>query len=110
MTDKVHDGTPNYSRPSLCFDCTKAHVFRGHGVSSLRVRCQAAYEDPIEIKDVITTCSDHQSRNSQDLHELKKIGYVLETRKGKPIGFVSPAEFKKHVTDGIVDGNKDDDY
>lgn len=103
MTDKVRDGTPYHGGKGLCHSCKHSQVFRGGPESDITVRCQTFYEQPIFITRPVVECSDYASKVDKSLYEMKQIGWVLATKNGKTIGFVSAREAKKKSEDGEID-------
>lgn len=88
---------------SLCFGCRNGQVVKGLQASDLSIRCMAAYEQVIYIRKPVAECSEFSERTGQTRKEMEKIGWILETKKGRPIGFVSPIEHKWRADSGVVD-------
>lgn len=111
LTLKVEGGTPNHSKPSLCNNCKNSHITQGERTSDITIWCQAMFEKPVQIMTKIVTCNSYAAIKDQSLSEMQKIGYILETRKGKPIGFVSRSEHLSNTRNDDADVDKhDDDY
>src|SRR6267378_6772920 len=91
---KVRGGTPIHGERSLCFSCRNSQVIQGQAVSGLRVFCQAVYQEPLQMLRPVVECSDWARRTDQSKKDMEKIAWVLETKRGKPIGFVSALEHK----------------
>jgi hypothetical protein len=111
LTVRVKDGTPNHSGKSLCMSCKNAHIMQGDRTSDLTIWCEAMFEKPIKIESKIIDCGSHKANKDASFSEMQKIAYVLETKKGKPIGFVSMAEHKQNIKNDAPDvDTHDDDY
>lgn len=104
MKFKILNGTPNHTDPSLCFSCSNGHVIQGQTTSNMQVRCLAHISgSPIRISEAIVRCSEYSRRWDTSLRDMKEIAYVLLTKKGKPIGFVSSREAKSKMGSGDAD-------
>lgn len=99
---KIFQGTPQHGR-SLCFECSNAHIIQGQAVSDLRVRCSASWDNPIWITRPVSECNEFERRMSQNKNEMEKIAWILETRKGKILGFYSAVEHKHRARTEEID-------
>lgn len=73
----------------LCGTCQNAHIthdFDGKEV----VMCHAirAYT----VTRPVAECSDHLSKNQMTDWEAKQIGWILESKNGRVIGFKAPSK------------------
>lgn len=100
---KVLNGTPIHEGISLCDTCTEAHRVKGTSFSHNTTTCMVVYSKPREINFRVTECSSYNKINDPDLKEMKQIGWVLATRKGRVIGFLNPTEAKAKEADGSID-------
>jgi hypothetical protein len=91
---KVFQGTPDHSGPGLCFGCRYAQVIQGQQISDLTVWCEAHFERPKRIPRPVVSCTDFKRRDEQTRGEMEKIAWILESKRGKVIGFFQPAEHK----------------
>jgi hypothetical protein len=108
MKFKILNGTPNHSEPSLCFSCANGHVVQGQAISNFSVHCMVSMSgNGILIKGPVTHCSDYGRRWDQGLREMKEIAHILITKKGRPVGFVSPTEAKNRIKEGTADNTDD---
>lgn len=105
---KVQGGTPIHGERSLCFTCAEAHVLQGQAVSDLTVICRATYDHPLTLTKPVVECSEYVRKNSQDRRDMERIAWILETKKGRPIGFVTPLEHKHRSRNGDVDEPEED--
>lgn len=106
---KVIDGTPQHSeKNSLCFRCRNAHVKKGMQASDLTIHCLVSYENPVPIRKPIVECTEFSERTGQTRKEMEKIAWILETKRGRPIGFFNPLDHKWRAKSGEVDDEDDD--
>lgn len=102
MTNKVRGGTPHHGGPGLCHSCKNSLVFRGAAESEVTVLCNAL-EKQFVVRVPVVECSSYANKLEKSEWEMKQIAWVLSTRNGKPIGFVSPREAQKKSRDGEID-------
>jgi hypothetical protein len=105
---KVHGGTPIHGERSLCMGCRHAQVVQGQQVSDLRVWCAVIFDNPKPMHRAVVECSDYARKTDQSRKEMEKIAWILETRKGRPIGFVSALEHKYRVGKEDLDEPEED--
>lgn len=97
----VEGGTPANTK-RLCESCAYGQVLKSDNSHEL-VYCHASgwQVTPIHIR--VVECSKYISQTEQSLRAMEKTAWVLETKRGQAIGFVSPAEFRKrHMDEEIV--------
>lgn len=94
---KVHGGTPIHGERSLCFSCRHGQTIQGQAVSDLTVFCHINFEHPLRMPRAVVECTDYSRKTGQSRKEMEKIAWVLETKKGRPIGFFNPTEHKYRV-------------
>lgn len=99
---KVFDGTPKHEG-SLCFGCVHSQVVKGQQVSDITVYCQVCCEFPRVVPKPVAECSEFRRKTDGTRDQMEKMAWILETKKGRPIGFVNPIEHKYRVKDGTVD-------
>ncbi|SRR6266702_3088608 len=104
---KIINGTPNHGEKPLCFRCRNAHITKGQQVSDIRIRCLTNYEQPIWIRKPVIECSEFEEKTGHKRSEMEKLAWILETKKGRPIGFFNPLEHKWRAKSGEAD--EDDD-
>lgn len=110
MSIKVRGGTPYHGGNGLCHSCKFSHVFRGAADSDTTVFCHfGAAFNPLRIHKPIVECSDYANKLEKDKYELEKIAWVLATKNGKPIGFISSREARFKSKSGDIDKFEDDD-
>lgn len=83
---KIREGVAR----GLCGTCREAHINvddRGEQI----VLCTAPYNMGYLVRRPITSCNDFVERNTgMDKDEAHRIGWVLESKGGRLIGFVAP--------------------
>lgn len=104
MRLKMHQGTANTSRPSLCYSCRKAHRVRMAHTNEEVVRCGYNYEHPLTIRGVVAECSLYDNKTHPTLADMREIAWRISSDKHRAIGFQSPAEFKKATKEEGGDG------
>jgi len=85
----------------LCGQCQNAIVRQDEGASEPVVTCMAYYGPSRDINKPVESCSSFEARGKNTLEEMKRVAWILEVKKGKPMGFKNPDEAKemKLVTD-----------
>src|SRR2546425_7635677 len=91
---KVIDGTPIHSGNSLCHRCEEGQIIKGQQVSDETVICHESYYRPFRIIRPVVECNRFRERMTKSKGEMEKIAWVLETNRGRPIGFFNPIEHK----------------
>lgn len=92
---KVYDGTPKHGGKGLCHSCRYSHVYRGTAESNVHVICKANEIKPFEVEEPVADCSEYLCKTSKALWEMERIAWVLATKNGKTIGFISAREARK---------------
>ena len=105
---KVVGGTPDHS-DSLCFRCAHAHIYQGHAVSDLNLRCLVDYDNSFSIHSKIVECNKFYAKRDKTESELNKMGWVLEIRRGRTVGFFPPEEHKARLDSGEAEKTDHDD-
>lgn len=98
---KVIDGTPDHSK-SLCLKCDNGAVRKGQQVSDITIHCRVCCERPMPITRPIVECTEFRERHNNTRTQMERIAWVLETKRGRPIGFFNPTEHTKRVDEGIA--------
>lgn len=77
----------------ICGTCMSAQIIvddSGHET----VFCHQFMDKPFSVPRPVLTCSRHISRTDMTLHEAKDLGWVLNVRGGRVIGFEPPTREK----------------
>ncbi len=80
------------STGSLCSRCRRGSVIFGEAKSQGKTFCNEIGE---WIYFKVTECSDFFDRSDKTVEEFKSAAWILETGKGRTIGFVSPEARRK---------------
>jgi len=97
----VEGGTPANTK-RLCDSCSHGQVLRTESSQEI-VYCNVSIREAIPIHVRVVECSKYRPLSVQSLLEMEERAWILESKRGQPIGFVSPAEFRKrHVDEDIV--------
>lgn len=97
----VEGGTPADTK-RLCDSCSHGQVLRTESSQEI-VYCNVSIRQAIQIHVRVVECSKYSSIGEQSIWAMEKSAWILETKRGQPIGFVSPAEFRKrHEDEDIV--------
>ena len=73
------------SEAGLCGSCRHSHIVRT--VKGLTIDCDAG--QPRRIPAPVLECNLH-SAEGHSRHEMERLGWVLEVKKGEIIGFKPP--------------------
>lgn len=73
----------------LCGSCEYARIMRTKHTDQEQVLCEENHPSML-IRAPLADCSDYQAKGAMALHEMKAVGWVLETKGGKIIGFRPP--------------------
>lgn len=103
MSIKIQGGTPYHGGKGLCHSCKFSHVYRAAAESDIVVRCRASYEHPIFIHKPVVECSEYANKLEKSEYEMKQIAWVLISKGGKPIGFVSSREARRKADNKEID-------
>lgn len=76
--------------PSKCNTCERAQIMDLKNSRHVWCHSLEQYVPPVE------QCSSYARKGEMDMWEMKEQAWVLEVKKGKTIGFQSPAERRKH--------------
>jgi hypothetical protein len=80
---------------SLCNTCSNGVQIRGMRLGEEKTLCHALPDSHAQITYPIEFCSSYQRRNTQNIHEMNRIGWVIEIKKGQFAGFHDPEAVKK---------------
>jgi hypothetical protein len=111
MSIKVRGGTPHHGGPGLCHSCKHSHVFRSAAESEITVLCALPnqYGAPsFRIRKPVVECSEYANKLEKSEYEMKQIAWILASRGGKPIGFISPREARRKAEAKEIDPLEDD--
>lgn len=104
MSIKVLDGTPQHGGKGLCHSCKHSHVFRAAAESDVTVMCQVSPDGrSMRIHKPVVQCSEYSNKMEKSLYEMKQIGWILATKNGKPIGFMSAREAERRSKNEEID-------
>ena len=99
--NKVIQGTPNFSRKSLCETCRMGIHIRGESSSQEFIHCRW-FEGEVPFK--VAECNWYQERTSTPLHEMEEIAWKFATdRSKKTIGFFKPSEYRQKLGNGDIE-------
>lgn len=96
MRLKMHKGTTSTSQPTLCGTCRM----------SQRVRMQQSNEEVYVCHNVhpaqpfrgnVAECSSYDDRRLPTLRAMQEIAWRVSSDKNRPIGFLSPSEYRARV-------------
>src|SRR5215470_73763 len=89
----VYGGT-KVGTESLCDSCVYARIIRGYAESERIAICDRLFE-PMRIPFKVSECSDYSDKRLPAVEDMEKIAWMMVTNKpGRPVGFVSAAEFQ----------------
>lgn len=74
----------------LCGTCENGHVRRGDRYWDVQIQCGEASRLP--VRRLVRSCSAYVQRNALEKYELEQMAWVLEVKRGKPIGFRPPGK------------------
>lgn len=91
MSLKIQDGT----RPDirLCDSCRYAQIVKGSQQGQEIVYCNDSGNEKI-MPFKIVQCNSYVDKKGMTKHEAKDIGWVIEIKNGKYLGFKPPKENK----------------
>lgn len=91
-------GDKTKSDKRLCDSCTSSIIMEGPQQGQEKVYCGRVNDfGTTEIKFPVVKCNRYTSMNEMSDWEAKQIGWVIEVKAGKFIGFKPP---KKEYEDG----------
>jgi hypothetical protein len=77
----------------ICALCKSGTIVEGETEGQRVFECSALGERAVRlIRWPVRRCTEFEEKGSQDLYQLHQMAWILETRKGKPIGFISPLQ------------------
>lgn len=77
----------------LCGTCEHAHIVADDR-GKQTVRCDVVYAGAVVINRPIAQCNMHAEKNVMDRRRAEEMGWVLEVKAGRVVGFKPPT--KKH--------------
>ena len=96
MRLKMHQGTTSTSKPSLCRSCRWGHTLRMATSNDETTWCkQLSYEHPQQIRGTVAECSNYDDKSQPTLSSMREIAWRVSSDKHRPIGFMSPKEWKQ---------------
>lgn len=85
---KIRNGTRS-SSTDLCRTCNRCTIIKGAAEGSEERYCHAAsYDNPPRLRHLVSECSEYYNRDLPSLSDLQKTAWILETTKGRRVGFV----------------------
>ena len=87
----------NFNHHGMCSKCRNSQIIEGNNIKQTIVLCH--YYDRMVVPFEVKECNRYSSVLEKDEYELGKIAWILEVKKGKPVGFISPDEVKKKNSD-----------
>lgn len=73
----------------LCGRCEHATVLRGDRLADHVILCNW-FHPALALQRLVRTCTVYQPLNTLDKHEMERIGWVLEVKGGRVVGFKPP--------------------
>lgn len=64
------------------------------------------FGDPLRIRGEVAECNMYEDRSQPTLHAMREIAWRVSSDKTRPIGFLSPAEYRRRVKES---GGEDDE-
>jgi hypothetical protein len=90
---RVQDGT-TYSSADMCASCRFALIRKGSINGFTETRCAAMQQTPI-VPTKIASCSAYLEKGKMTLGEMIDVAWIVDSRGGKHIGFLSPEELDR---------------
>lgn len=91
---KIRNGTRSDST-DLCRTCRNSVIIQGSRDSDERRYCDALSGDKAEIHANVADCNNYYNKSLPSLSQYEKIAWVLETSKGRQVGFVPAKEWRE---------------
>jgi hypothetical protein len=95
IAQRIQDGTVFGGR-DMCASCRWAIRRQSAVTGRTDTRCSSlnpARPEPIVTK--IATCTAYLAKGQLSLHEMSEVAWVIETKGGKHIGFLTPEELRR---------------
>ena len=85
------------TRPSkrLCDSCSYSQIVKGPQQGNEVVICKVGGYEPIRFSFPVVECSEYELKGALTEYTAEKIGWVLEVRGGKVMGFNPPIKNKE---------------
>ena len=97
----VRNGTPNFSKPSLCVTCRFAQNIQGLRLNDQVTICRVNGTDPFRIAQPVLQCSEYDDQRQVPLWQMEKIAWRFSIDDRKKIsGFLTPGAWKLRVDAG----------
>lgn len=91
---KIRNGTRS-DATDLCRTCRNSVIIQGSRDSDERRYCDALSGDSTQLFTNVADCSSYYNKSLPSLHQYEKIAWVLETSKGRQVGFVPAKEWRE---------------
>ena len=78
----------------LCGSCRNSQI-RTHDNGESLVECGQFYEHVHKVTRPVKECSEYLAKNAATEREMRETAWIIEVKKGKNIGFISPLEAQK---------------
>jgi hypothetical protein len=85
----IKDGARPEKR--LCDSCRNSVIMKGGGQGQEVVYCHAVVPGAV-VPFKVVECSRYQDKNEMTKREIEMIGWVIEVKNGKVMGFKQPKE------------------
>lgn len=92
MSFTIKEGTRPTKR--LCDTCTYSHIIKGPQQGQEEVYCSNR-SSRIPLPFPVVECSYYSLKGSMDEYDVKQIGWILEVKAGKVLGFKPPSKDDK---------------
>lgn len=93
IVQRVQDGTV-YGGADLCASCRFALRRKASLTGFSETRCGALHTTPI-VPAKLAQCSAYLEKGRLTLGEMSEVAWIIESKNGKHIGFLSPEELRK---------------
>lgn len=92
MRFKMHNATASTSKPSLCSSCRFAQRMRMSHNNNETVICGRMTD--FIVRGTVAECSNYDDKRLPTVQAMKEIAWHVSSDKNRPIGFLSPAEYR----------------
>lgn len=93
MSFKILDGTRPDKR--LCDSCRCAMIIKGSQQGQEVLWCSQLGLHGSIVPFRVVECNEYDSKTSMSKYEMEKIGWVMEVKNGKHLGFKPPQKENK---------------
>jgi hypothetical protein len=93
IAQRIQDGTV-FGGADLCASCRYSLRRTSSLTGRIETRCGAIVNNPL-VTTKIANCTAYLQKGSLSLQEMSDIAWVIETKGGKHIGFLTPEELRR---------------